>query len=155
MKKRVLFADFDGVLHRIHQPHELTISTAGFMELLEERPDLFGWSAFLADALNGHACDLIIHSSWRAYMRESDLKSVLPSALRKRFVGVTPSGLSREQSILSVVQTIGLSMDEFLILDDDSGAFHRLSERLALCDPLLGVSDSSVQEKIRNWLVKA
>lgn len=152
MKKKVLFADFDGVLHRVFGPGELTIATAGFGELLEERPDLFGWSEFLAQTLDGHSCQLIVHSSWRAYMRESDLRAVLPPTLRKRFIGVTPVGVSREVSIQSVVRTIGLAPDEFLILDDDADAFRTLQERLVVCDPLRGVSDEAVRLRIHNWL---
>ena len=42
IRRRVLFLDFDGVLHRAQEPGELTIATTGLDELRSMQPDLFG-----------------------------------------------------------------------------------------------------------------
>jgi len=150
--KSVIFLDLDGVLHRAHHPGELTIATAGIEELLEERPDLFGWSHRLADALEGHRCDLIIHSSWRAYVPDSDLRAVLPSCIRHRFAGTTRRNVVREESILMVARAMALDDEEFLVVDDESEQFHKLRHRLVVCDPAFGLTTPGVTMAISSWL---
>ncbi len=73
--KRVLFLDIDGVLHRCHGSDEPTIATTPLCDLLELRPDLFGWAPNLADALGDLDCDIIIHSSWRRYLPDQDIQA--------------------------------------------------------------------------------
>jgi len=150
--RRILFIDLDGVLHRVHKPDELTISTAGFEELLEERPDLFGWSHHLADALEGHRCDIIVHSSWRAYMPDSDLRAVLPDCIRHRFAGTTRRNVAREESILMASRALSLDDDEFLVVDDEPEQFETLRHRLVVCDPTAGVTTPGVVQAIATWL---
>jgi hypothetical protein len=147
-----IFLDLDGVLHRAHHPGELTIATAGIEELLEQRPDLFGWSHHLADALEGHRCDLIVHSSWRAYMPDTDLRAVLPSCIRHRFAGTTRRNVAREDSILMAARAMALDDDAFLVVDDEPDQFETLRHRLVVCDPAAGLTTPGAIQEITDWL---
>jgi hypothetical protein len=148
----VHFLDIDGVLHRAAYPGELTVATAGLGELLEERPDLFGWAQHLADALDGHACGIVVHSSWRAYVSSSALRSFLPAAIRHRFLGVTPPELERESSIQFAIRAMKLLDDEILVVDDEPESFKNLRHRLVVCDPSMGLTTLGVKEAIASWL---
>ncbi len=150
----VIFLDIDGVLHRAPRPGDLTIATAGLSELSEERPDLGGWSRHLADALHGHACEIIVHSSWRAYMSESALRTFLPASIRHRFLGVTPPGHEREPSILSAASAMKLLDEELLVIDDELEHFHELRHRLVVCDPEMGLTTPGVAAEIAAWLAR-
>lgn len=149
----MLSLDFDGVLHRTHADGELTIATAGYGELQEERPDLFGWTPHLVAALGDQACDLIVHSSWRAYLSERDLRAVLPPVLRRRFIGVTNTQEGREASILSAMRRMGLQEHQVLVLDDEPNQFSALRSRVLVCAPDKGVSDLAVQRSLQAWLI--
>jgi hypothetical protein len=148
----VLFLDIDGVLHRSAHPGELNIATAGLGELLKDRPDLCGWAQHLADALDGHACGIVVHSSWRAYLSSSALRSFLPAAIRHRFLGVTPPELERESSIHFSMRAMKLLDDEILVVDDEPESFRKLRHRLVVCNPAMGLTTLGVTKAIASWL---
>lgn len=149
---KVLFIDIDGVLHRCHEPGEPTIANTPLVDLLELRPDLFGWVPVLERLLAGTRCALFVHSSWRKYVHEDDLKTLL-GPLRRRFRGCTPlSVVGREESILSMVASLKLSWDDYRVLDDTASSFKQIQTQLILCPGELGVSDIGVQEKLLSWL---
>ena len=150
--QNIVFLDLDGVLHRAPRPGELTIATAGISELLEERPDLCEWSQQLANALEGRACGIIVHSSWRAYMSDGAMRAFLPAPIRHRFLGATSSELGREASILHAVRAMKVMDEEFLVVDDDLEQFHELRHRLVVCDPEMGVTTPGVAKEITTWL---
>jgi hypothetical protein len=152
MPRNILFLDLDGVLHRAPHAGELTIATSGIGELLEERPDLCQWSRQLADALEGHACGILVHSSWRAYVSSKALRSFLSAPIRQRFLGVTPPELEREQSIIFAVRAMGLSDEEIIVIDDEPEQFRELRHRLVVCDPELGLTTPGVKMEITTWL---
>jgi hypothetical protein len=150
--QNVLFLDIDGVLHRAAYPGELTVATAGLAELLEERPDLCEWSQHLADSLDGHSCGIVVHSSWRAYLSSSAMRSFLPAPLRRRFLGTTPPELERESSILFAVRAMKLMDDEILVVDDEPELFSELRHRLVVCNPAMGLTTLGVTKAITTWL---
>lgn len=148
---KVLFIDIDGVLHRAFEPGELTIAGATLDELREERSDLFGWAGLLAQALGDHECDVVVHSSWLAYLSDNILGDCL-GPLRRRFRGCTPRTLTREASILDAVLSRRLDLESYRVLDDDAGEFESLRSQLIVCNPVSGVNDSLVETQLRDWL---
>jgi hypothetical protein len=151
MKRRVLFLDVDGVLHRAQEPGEVSIATAGLEELRAARPDLFGWVPHLARTLAGHPCDIVVHSSWRRYAPDAVLRDCL-GGLGERFVGSSPRELTRELSVLRTAEIFGLGPTDYLVLDDHAPAFGSLKDRLVVCDPARGVSDPTVAAEVLAWL---
>lgn len=148
----ILFIDLAGVLHRAPLPGELNIATAGLEERLEERLDVCQWSQLLADALEGHACGIVVHSSWRAYMSSKALRSFLPAPIRRRFLGVTPPELERESSILYAARAMKVLDDELLVVDDEPELFDALRHRVVVCDPAMGLTTPGATMAITTWL---
>ena len=72
MSKKVLFVDFDGVLH----------PTTHGSNLLSQLP-------LLESAIESHDCALVISSSWRFHLEVDDLKKHFSSSVRNKIVGVT------------------------------------------------------------------
>ena len=149
--RKVLFLDIDGVVHRAFEPGESTIVSASLEELREERSDLFEWAGLLSDVLASHECDVIVHSSWRAYVPDDILRDCL-GPLRRRFKGCTPRALSREASVLDVVRARRLSADSYMVLDDDAAEFEQLRHQIIVCTPERGVDDARVAAQLRGWL---
>ena len=148
---KVLFIDIDGVLHRAFGPGDLTIAGASLDELREERSDLFGWAGLLAEVLGRYECEVIVHSSWRAYVSDKTLRTCL-GPLRRRFRGCTPRTLTREASVLEVVRSRRLSAHSYRVLDDDDAEFEHLRHQLIVCTPERGVDDARVVTQLRGWL---
>lgn len=147
---KVLFIDIDGVLHRGFEPGELTVAGATLDELRQERADLFGWAGLLAAALGHHECEVIVHSSWRAYVSDNILRDCL-GPLRRRLRGCTPRTLTREASIREVVRSRRLGAESYRVLDDDSSEFEDIRNQLIVCNPVSGVNDSLVLTQLRDW----
>ena len=72
MSNKVLFLDFDGVLH----------PTTHGSKLLSQLP-------LLESAIESHDCALVISSSWRFHMKMDDLKKHFSLPVRNKIVGVT------------------------------------------------------------------
>ena len=72
MSKKVLFVDFDGVLH----PTDHGSALLSQLTLLES-------------AIEAHDCALVISSSWRFHLEIDDLKKHFSSSVRNKIVGVT------------------------------------------------------------------
>jgi len=140
--RRVLFIDFDGVLH----PGP---GAKGIAQSLST--GAFGWLPALVEILQPHTdVAVVVHSSWRAVYNEEELKDIL-SDLGSRVLGATPIG-ARYESILRWLA----DRPEFTsvrILDDDVTEFPKpLPEELIVCDPNCGVMDAKVMAALREWL---
>ena len=149
--RNVLFIDIDGVLHRSPGPGDLTIAMASLDELWEERVDLFEWAARLSDALGDDECDLLVHSSWRAFVSADVLRERL-GPLRRRFRGCTARSLTREASVLDAVAARRLDAGSYRVLDDEPGEFESIRGQVIVCSPGIGVSDALVAQQLRAWL---
>jgi hypothetical protein len=142
--RRVLFIDFDGVLH----PDPALDCAA-----LSSSVGHFGWLAALVEILKPHPdVAVVVHSSWREVYNEPELKDIL-SELGSRVLGATPIG-ARYESILRWLA----DRPEFTsvrILDDDISEFPSpIPDELIVCDPNHGVTDGSVKVALRDWLGK-
>lgn len=137
---RVLFLDFDGVLH--------PTGTAPGSCLP------FEWLPVLEQALGQWPdVSVVVHSSWREQFELEDLREFL-SPLGTRVVAVAPPG--PRAAAISHFLAKTPSVRSFLVLDDSAAEFSpELTAHLLLCDPATGISALEVQEKLIAWLAAA
>jgi hypothetical protein len=133
---RVLFLDFDGVLHPTS--HSSTLFSQ--MNLLEQ-------------ALGDGACQIVISSSWRFHMDLSKLRSQFPNSIQERILGVTGEpyigSYARFHEINAYVQE--QEIDDWRALDDAFWEFPKGCEQLIRCNPNTGLTGSEVNQ-LQSWL---
>lgn len=137
---RVIFLDFDGVLH----PENATPWTGN---RFQHAPQLARMLAPWPDVR------IVVHSSWRLDHTVEQLRTLV-GPLGSRVIGVTPR-LQREDSILAAVEQLGRGGRpvDWRVLDDAPDEFTKLDEtRLIVCDPDAGVSGPGVLDHVRAWL---
>lgn len=147
---RVIFLDFDGVLHAV--PGVPTGRMAhGKPVLRVERVPLFAWLPVLIDLLQPHPdVRVVVHSTWRVFHSPDELREMLYE-LGERFAGCAPAG-GRWECIQAALKARP-EISDFLVLDDAADELiDAPPERVVLCDPYLGLADVQVQERIRHWL---
>lgn len=135
---KILFLDFDGVLH----------ATSGPGDVMRQ----FVWLPIFKDLIAGRqGVRIVIHASYR--------RTSPPDFLRERLgfgedvcLGVTNPRLERWESIKSWVKGRPW-VDSFRILDDQALEFpDPPPQQLILCDGRRGLSDERVQAAIKDWL---
>ena len=133
---RVLFLDFDGVLHPATLPDESRH---------------FEWLASLRDALQGHRdVGVVVHSTWRYAYGEAELRALL-SPLRVRVLGTVPRG-ERYGAILWWLH-MNSGVTSYRILDDNPREFpDPAPAELVVCNPDRGVSSPDVLRQLDAWL---
>ena len=134
---KVLFLDFDGVLHPATSSLEAGARfqwVPALTQLLEPWPEV----------------KVAVHSTWRYDHTDEELSALL-GPLATRYVGSVPRG-AREDSILWFLHLAGKG-HSYRVLDDAPHEFKEMAPpRLILCDPLTGVSAANVQEQLQTWL---
>lgn len=136
---RVLFLDFDGVLHPAKS------------ELDAER---FCWLPLLEALLATHKdIAVVVHSTWRYEYRDEELRELL-GKVGELVVGSAPRG-PREQAIESVLQANKGRLTSYLVLDDAPDEFTQGKLNALFVDGSVGVSDPTVQEAIAAWLASS
>jgi hypothetical protein len=144
---RVLFLDFDGVLHPISALRWFEMRLP--LESIIQRARLFRWAWTLHEMLEPYLdVRIVVHSTWRLLKTDAELQSFL-GPLSSRFVGSTPRA-ERWESIEWFVQQNELS--DYRILDDHPDAFPSELNELIVCDSELGVYDEAVRKKLQAWL---
>lgn len=134
---RLLFLDFDGVVH----PLDDTNHPAGW----------FRWLPLLANLLASWPdVKIVVHSSWRYVHTDAELRELL-GPLSARFAGSAPRG-PREQAIESVLQANKSLVTAHLVLDDDPKEFTTGRVNLIVCDSLEGLTQRRTQEHVQRWL---
>ena len=138
---RVLFLDFDGVLHRAGNG-------------LEDVGPTFVWLPLLAAILVGHPDVVIaVHSTWRYQYTLEELRELLVG-LERHVVTTVPRGPRRE-AIPWFLQ-MHPQVVTHLILDDDAREFGETPpEELVLCNPALGLTTPGVLAAVSAWLTRA
>lgn len=143
--ERVLFADFDGVLHPTTlaadiEEGEVVVGTG-----------LFGWLPALVSVLKPHpAVSVVVHSTWR-YTHDVEELRLLLGELGPRVLGTTPRG-PRFESIEWWLH-LNPRFSSYRILDDDAREFPTPAPpELILCDPRTGVAAPEVLAALREWL---
>ena len=134
--RKILFIDFDGVLH----------ATSGTADAMRQ----FVWLPNLLATLEGHEVGIVVHASAREHSSEEFLRHRLglPEALWR---GTTSPNLGRWLSIRAWLEDHPETRS-YRILDDQPGEFPPGLPELILCDGRKGVSAPSVQKKLKDWL---
>lgn len=133
---RVLFLDFDGVLH------------AG--PNVEAATSHWCWLPALSQALARHEdVRIVVHSTWRHEYDLDELRELL-GRLGERIIGATPAA-PRFQSI-EMWLADHPEVSTFRILDDDAAEFYPRPAELILCDPAKGITDPSARQHLLAWL---
>ncbi|HNU11695.1 MAG TPA: HAD domain-containing protein [Rubrivivax sp.] len=136
--RRLLFLDFDGVLH----------PTSGGDASLFCRADP------LLEALEGADCAIVISSSWRHHHDMSSLLSRLPQRLAARVIGETGEAhvgrWPRYNEIIAFVRGHAPAVN-WRALDDSRLEFPPKCRELIACDPNFGFGASECRA-LKRWL---
>lgn len=144
---RVLFLDFDGVLHPFGEP----ALDEDFR--LIENPNLFAWLPVLDQLLAYYPhVRIIVSSDWRRLCDDETLVRLL-GPLGGRFIGVVETwGGTRAEEILEEARRRCLT--HWLAIDDHSSveAASRRDSRFVACAPDTGVGAARVQAELQRKL---
>jgi hypothetical protein len=133
---RLLFLDFDGVLHPASSDGQLAH---------------FCWLPLLESLLSAHEdVAVVVHSTWRYEYRDDELRELL-GPLGRRFVGAAPRG-PREEVIETVLEANKRSVTSHLVLDDAAHEFTGGTLNTLFVDGSRGISDVATQQSILEWL---
>ena len=136
--RRLLFLDFDGVLH----PTSVT----------ESKP-LFCREHVLQATLAGTDCEIVISSSWRHHHIPQELLARLSPAIRVRVVGFTGNAhigkWPRYQEIKNYLMDNG--NPSWRALDDSRNEFPPGCAQLLWCNPNRGIEGPQVTA-LNKWL---
>lgn len=135
---RVLFLDFDGVLHRAGNGQEDVGPT-------------FVWLPLLVAILAGHPDVVVaVHSTWRYQYTVAELQGLLVG-LERHVVTTVPRGPRRES--IPWFRQMHPGISSFRILDDEAKEFgSELPPELLLCQPSLGLTTPGVLQALQAWL---
>jgi hypothetical protein len=137
---RLLFLDFDGVLHPLDKievlhPHLWFCWAPLLVELLQPWPDV----------------DIVVHSSWRTEFNDTELRQLL-GELAPRVVGST-SALPKAEGIAAILNATRPKVKAHVVLDDDASLAAHPGLNVILCDPRQGISSEAPQAELRAWLL--
>lgn len=137
--RRLLFLDFDGVLHPLDKievlhPHKWFCWAPLLDEILEPWPDV----------------QLVVHSSWRAEFDLSELRQLL-GALAPRVTGCT-SALPKALGIAAVLNASRPPVTAHVVLDDDARLAAHPGLNVIVCNSGQGLSSPDTQAEIKEWL---
>lgn len=138
--RRLLFLDFDGVLHPITTRPGQSLPfewVPDLTQLLSEAPDVA----------------IAVHSSWAERFPLDELRDFL-GPLGHRLIGAVHSG-PKASSILLFLRSKP-EVEDWLVIDDEASEFPSdFPGPVVICDRARGISDPSVQAQIRHWLCNA
>ena len=135
---KLLFLDFDGVLHPSHFAGQ----------------DPFNRVHLLEEVVEGSNICIVISSSWRFTHSLERLRKLLPNSISSLVIGVTGSPVigkhPRYQEIMN--HTKGLEPGtSWRALDDSYWEFPANCQELIRCNPNTGVGPKEVAQ-LRTWL---
>ena len=159
---RVLFLDFDGVLH----PDAVYLSRQG--PTLKADGTLFMWAPILINLLvDFPMISLVLSTSWVRHLGYKKTLAYLPGELQKRVIGATWhssmaknwvdenlwDGKTRYDHICRYAARSQLR--DWIALDDDiQGWTEDSAQRLIACSPDLGLIAAQTQAELRTRLGK-
>jgi hypothetical protein len=136
VSKKVLFLDFDGVLH----------PTTHGSALLSQLP-------LLESVLEGRDYSMVISSSWRFHMEMEDLEKHFSFSVQNKIVGVTGDAYigayARFHEINAYAMQNGIT--NWRALDDSYWEFPQGCSQLIRCNPNSGLTQREVKTLIE-WL---
>jgi len=134
---KLLFLDFDGVLHPSHLTSESPFSR---VYLLEE-------------ALTGQDLGIVISSSWRFTHNLEKIKKILPKSIGNLIIGATGAPHIGKHPRFNEINDF-LSQHEHSVwraLDDSYWEFPTPCPELIKCNPNTGIAEKQIKELSR-WL---
>ncbi|WP_363320866.1 HAD domain-containing protein [Ramlibacter sp.] len=135
--KRLLFLDFDGVLHPVATKPGESLPFEWVPELsalLSEAPDVM----------------IAVHSSWAERYPLDQMRDFL-GPVGCRLIGAVNPG-AKSSSILLFLRSRP-DVQAWLVIDDEAGEFPPdFPGPVVICDPARGISDLAVQDQIRRWM---
>lgn len=135
MYSKILFLDFDGVLHSRtpKSSGEMFRGLSLLEKCLQELPDV----------------GIVITSSWRSHPKDLEhAYSKFPTGIRDRVLGETPvfgDRKEREREILDWMATHRVSSNDVVILDDEADLFSNLNNRLVTVNGLFGIREKDLK----------
>ena len=136
-KEKLLFLDFDGVLHPTHFAGEAPFSRAHILE----------------ETLAQFAPKIVVSSSWRFTHNLEKLQKTLPSFITALLIGATGAAVvgkhPRFTEILQYLQ--GYGPVDWRALDDSYWEFPNPCTKLIRCNPNTGITERQIVE-LNQWL---
>lgn len=137
---RVVFVDFDGVLHTTGNPPGTTLPfewTSDLASLLQPFDDVF----------------IVVHSSWREHFSLEMLREFLEPA-GHRLVGAVAAGAKGPAIERFLLEHPDIT--DALVVDDQPDEFHAGFPITVLpCDPRIGLSSNATQQAFKKWLLSS
>ncbi|MEJ8850819.1 HAD domain-containing protein [Variovorax rhizosphaerae] len=147
----ILFLDFDGVLHPVHDGEfagpPVFCHLPRLERLLREFPRV----------------DVVITSKWREHLSLEILREFFSEDIRPRVVGMTPltqpnslgyMQARREEAVIAWLQEHGMHEGHWVALDADDWQFPNHRDRLVACIPQVGFDDqteASLRAHFERW----
>ncbi|QWE09844.1 HAD domain-containing protein [Polynucleobacter sp. es-EL-1] len=136
---RILFLDFDGVLHPTHFAGE----------------DPFNRVHLLEAALVNQPLGIVISSSWRFTHSLEKLRKLLPNSIAQLVIGTTGAAVigkhPRYQEIQAYLHSYGQA--HWCALDDSYWEFPTPCPELIRCNPNTGITEKQIA-LLTTWLAK-
>jgi hypothetical protein len=138
--KKLLFLDFDGVLH----PN------------FSQEAEYFSRTRYLIDALDGFDGDIeiVVSSSWRLHWPEDVILQMLPKAIAPLVTGFTPEvepGRHQRYREIKAYLESRSGQHDWRALDDAVNEFPTGCAELIECDGRVGLDDLR-SDRLRLWL---
>lgn len=135
---KLIFLDFDGVLHSI----------------AANKHELFCKAPLLNNLLTAHPCEVVISSSWRLHFQLDELRQRLKPPLSNLVVGQTgPREVGRWPRFVEIKNYINLNKPQasWRALDDAINEFPVDCPALIHCDPCEGITETQISA-LSKWL---
>lgn len=151
--KRVIFLDFDGVLH---PPRAIAGARPPLTpcEILTGWPTTFRHLNVLKEMLKGHTdVAVVVSSSWRMFMTDEQLGELLEPISSWYGGSIGSPDIDRDVAIRTWTEINAIF--DYVVLDDMPKFFPGLEKdwpNLIICDSEFGISDIRVQQKLCEWL---
>ncbi|WP_231949997.1 HAD domain-containing protein [Paraburkholderia caribensis] len=160
-----LFVDFDGTLHvgnaYIDENNDISLDTG--RPLLEFAPLLVELLAPYPEV------EIVLTTSWARRLPDERVIAYLPPELRPRVIGTTSNIKPRRSYVLDGTErthiitsyAYGKRLKHWLAIDDAVFGAERfgrergeLVDHFLLLDPMRGINNESVLQRIRTWLIE-
>ena len=138
-KEKLIFLDFDGVLH----PTQFT----------SESP--FSRAALLEESFNLISPKIVISSSWRFTHNLEKLQKTIPTFISSLIIGATGAAVIGKHPRFTEIQNYLQSYGpvDWRALDDSYWEFPNPCPRLIRCNPNTGIADRQILE-LNRWLIQ-
>ena len=138
-KEKLIFLDFDGVLHPTHFAGESPFSRAALLE----------------ESFNLLSPKIVISSSWRFTHNLEKLQKTLPTFISSLIIDTTGAAVIGKHPRFTEIQNYLQSYRsaDWRALDDSYWEFPNPCTRLIRCNPNTGIADRQILE-LNQWLIQ-